>query len=53
MRWPKNFISQGLGSEMKIIEAEKQVSIVFRHEMFCVNQAETSLKNLTNPLNLI
>ena len=29
------------GTEMKFIAVEKQVSIVFRHVMFCVNQAET------------
>ena len=40
-----NFIkSQVPGSELKFIAVKKQVSIVFRHVMFCVSQAGTSLK---------
>ena len=39
VRLPKNFIkSQVPGSEMKFIAVKKQVSIVFRHVMFCVSQ---------------
>ena len=45
VRLPKNFIkSQVPGSETKFIAVKKQVSIVFRHVMFCVSQAGTSLR---------
>ena len=37
---------------MMFIAVEEQVSIVFRHVMFCVTQAETYLK-MTKYLNLI
>ena len=33
---------QDPGSEMKFTAVEKKVSVVFRHVMFCVTQAETS-----------
>ena len=33
---------------MKFIAVKKKVSIVFRHVMFCVSQAGTSLKKLQN-----
>ena len=33
---------------MKFIAVEKHVSIVFRHIMFCVTQAEISLKKIQN-----
>ena len=36
--------SQVPGSKMKFIAVEEQVSIVFRHVMFCVTQAETALR---------
>ena len=43
VRVAKNFIkSQVPGSKMKFLAVEEQVSIVFRHVMFCVTQAETS-----------
>ena len=32
------------GTEMTFIAVEKLVSVVFRHVMFCVTQAVTSLK---------
>ena len=42
---PKNFSKSHVpGSEMTFIAVEKLVSIVFRHVMFCVTQAVTSLK---------
>ena len=42
---PKKFLkSHGPGTEMTFIAVEKLVSIVFRHVMFCVTQAVTSLK---------
>ena len=42
---PKKFSkSHVLGTEMTTIAVEKLVSIVFRHAMFCVTQAVTSLK---------
>ena len=42
VRLHKYFIKSHVpGSEMKFIAVEKQVSVVFRHVMFCVFQAET------------
>ena len=45
VRLPKKFSkSQVPGTEMKFIAVEKQVSIVFRHVIFCVAQTVSSLK---------
>ena len=45
MKLPKTFIKSRVpGSKIKFIAVEKQASIVFRHIMFCVIQADTSLK---------
>ena len=40
--------SQVSGTEIKFIAIEKEVSIVFRHVMFCVTQAVTSFKFAQN-----
>ena len=42
---PKEFSKSHVpGTGMRFIAVEKLVSVVFRHVMFCVTQAVTSLK---------
>ena len=46
---PKKFSKSHVpGTEMPFIAVEKLISIVFRHVMFCVTEAVTSLKIVQN-----